>query len=201
MYVICMYVHPSFLLAYVKRTRTDVLSCATLCNVITMLSVTLFKVISRVLLNKAILSRLLNSGYLLLRGLCVVGKLGRGKKESARGTMGRGEIRGSCRLSLFPSSTTRSLFLSIIAIFIGISIGSLCAEERNSSMRNRKEKCDASKIKICGNMGLVGIVRKNKMKNVHLLEISPLQQIGGKIYKHLHALMSDDPIKILLKLA
>ena len=50
-------------------------------------------------------------------------------------------------------------------------------------------------------MGLVGIVRKNKMKNVHLVEISPLQQIGGKIYKHLHALMSDDPIKILLKLA
>ena len=68
-------------------------------------------------------------------------------------------------------------------------------------MHNRKEKCDASKIKICGNMGLVGIIRKNKMKNVHLLEISPLQQIGEKIYKHLHALMSDDPIKILLKLA
>ena len=39
------------------------------------------------------------------------------------------------------------------------------------------------------------------MKNVHLLEISPLQQIGGKIYKHLNALMSDDPIKSLLKLA
>ena len=30
-------------------------------------------------------------------------------------------------------------------------------------------------------MGLVGIVRKNKMKNVHLLEINPLQQIGGEI--------------------
>ena len=74
---------------------------------------------------------------------------GERKKESARGIMGRGEIRGRCRLSLFPSSTTRSLFLSIIAIFIGISIGSLCAEERNSSMRNGKEKCDASKIKIC----------------------------------------------------
>ena len=200
MYVICMYVRPSFMLAYVKRTSTDVLSCATLYNVITMVSVTLFKVISRVLFNKAILSRFLNNGYLLLRGLCVVGKLGRGKRKRA-GTMGRGEIRGGCRLSFFPSSTTRSLFLSIIAIFIGISIGSLCAEERNSSMRNRKEKCDASKIKICGNMGLVGIVRKNKIKNVHLLEISPLRQIGGKIYKHLHALMSNDPIKILLKLA
>ena len=36
---------------------------------------------------------------------------GERKKESARGIMGRGEIRGSCRLSLFPSSTTRSLFL------------------------------------------------------------------------------------------
>ena len=119
------------------------------------------------------------------------------EKESARGTMGRGEIRGSCRLSLFPSSTTRSLFLSIIAIFIEISIGSLCAEESDSSMHNRKEKCDASKIKISENMGLVGIVRKNKIKNVHLPEISPLQQIGGKIYKQLHALMSDYPIKIL----
>ena len=38
MYVICMHVRPSFLLAYVKRTSTDVLSCATLYNVITMLS-------------------------------------------------------------------------------------------------------------------------------------------------------------------
>ena len=30
-------------------------------------------------------------------------------------------------------------------------------------------------------MGLVGIVRKNEMKNDHLLEISPLQQIGEEI--------------------
>jgi len=120
------------------RTSTDVLSCATLYNVITMLSVTLFKVISRVLFNKAILSRFLNNGYLLLRGLCVVGKLGRGKKKARGGQWEGVEIRGSCRLSLFPSSTTRSLFLSIIAIFIGISIGSLCAEERNSSMRKSK---------------------------------------------------------------
>ena len=30
-------------------------------------------------------------------------------------------------------------------------------------------------------MGLVGVVKKNKMKNAHLLEISPLQQIGGEI--------------------
>ena len=148
MYVICMYVRPSFLLTYVKRTSTDVLSCATLYNVITMLSVTLFKVISRVLFNKAILSRFLNNGYLLLRGLCVVAKLGRGKRNRA-GDNGKG--RDPRKLPPLPllSSTTRSLFLSIIATFIGISIGSLCAEERNSSMRNGKEKCDASKIKIC----------------------------------------------------
>lgn len=148
MYVICMYVRPSFLLTYVKKTSTDVLSCATLYNVITMLSVTLFKVISRVLFNKAILSRFLNNGYLLLRGLCVVAKLGRGKRNRA-GDNGKG--RDPRKLPPFPllSSTTRSLFLSIIATFIGISIGSLCAEERNSSMRNGKEKCDASKIKIC----------------------------------------------------
>ena len=101
MYVICMYVRPSFLLAYVKRTSTDVLSCATLYNVITMLSVTLFKVISRVLLNKAILSRLLINGYLLLRGLCVVGKLGREKKK-ARGGQWEGEK--SEEAAAFPSS-------------------------------------------------------------------------------------------------
>ena len=89
MYVICMYVRPSFMLAYVKTTSTDVLSCATLYNVITMVSVTLFKVISRVLFNKAILSRFLNNGYLLLRGLCVVGKLGRGKRKRA-GDNGKG---------------------------------------------------------------------------------------------------------------
>ena len=101
MYVICMYVRPSFLLAYVKRTSTDVLSCATLYNVITMLSVTLFKVISKVLLNKAILSRFLNNSYLLLRGLCVVGKLGRGKKK-ARGGQWEGER--SEEAAAFPSS-------------------------------------------------------------------------------------------------
>ena len=43
------------------------------------------------------------------RSLCR-SETGERKKESARGIMGRGEIRGRCRLSLFPSSTTRSLF-------------------------------------------------------------------------------------------
>ena len=69
------------------------------------------------------------------------------KKESARGIMGRGEIRGRCRLSLFPSSTTRSLFLSIIAIFIGISIGSLCAEERTAACAIGKRNVTPQKSK------------------------------------------------------
>ena len=43
-------------------------------------------------------------------------------------------------------------------------------------------------------MGLVGIVRKNKMKNVHLLEITRYSKSVGR-YKHLHALMTDDPQK------
>ena len=108
------------------------------------------------------------------------------RKKKAPGGQWEGEK--SEEAAAFPSShhpPHARFFLSIIAIFIEISIGSLCAEESDSSMHNRKEKCDASKIKMSENMGLVGIVRKNKIKNVHLPEISPLQQIGGKIYKHL----------------
>ena len=42
---------------------------------------------------------------------------------------------------------------------------------------NRVTKCDVTKIQICEIMGLIGIYRKNKVKNAHLQEISVLVQI------------------------
>ena len=42
---------------------------------------------------------------------------------------------------------------------------------------NRVTKCDVTKIQICEIMGLIGIFRKNKVKNTHLQEISVLVQI------------------------
>ena len=45
----------------------------------------------------------------------------------------------------------------------------------------KKRSDDVTKIKVCEMMGEVGISRKNKVKNVHLLKISLLTQIGGKI--------------------
>ena len=53
---------------------------------------------------------------------------GERKKESARGTMGRGKRRSE----VFPSShrTPRAFYFLIIAIFIRIPSGSLCGEER-----------------------------------------------------------------------
>ena len=61
----------------------------------------------------------------LQRPFCVVGRLGRGKNESAQGTMRSGK-RGNEAFSLYPSSTARFSIFLIIAIFIGIPSGSLC---------------------------------------------------------------------------
>ena len=50
--------------------------------------------------------------------LCVVRRLGRGKKESARGTMGRGKKgRRAPAFSLFPSPTARLLFFNCCYFF------------------------------------------------------------------------------------
>ena len=53
---------------------------------------------------------------------------GKRKKESARGTMGRGKRRSQ----VFPSShrPPRAFYFFIIAIFIRIPSGSLCGEDR-----------------------------------------------------------------------
>ena len=59
---------------------------------------------------------------------------GEGKKESMRGTMGRGivEARMAPSFSFFPLSHVR-LLISIVALFlIGIPNGSLCGGERES---------------------------------------------------------------------
>ena len=42
---------------------------------------------------------------------------------------------------------------------------------------SRVTKCDVTKIQICEIMELIGIFRKNKVKNAHLQEISVLVQI------------------------
>jgi len=42
---------------------------------------------------------------------------------------------------------------------------------------NRETKCDITKVQICEIMELIGIFRKNKVKNAHLQEISVLVQI------------------------
>ena len=42
---------------------------------------------------------------------------------------------------------------------------------------SRVTKCDVTKIQICEIMELIGIFRKNKVKNAHLQETSVLVQI------------------------
>ena len=62
----------------------------------------------------------------LHRPLCIAGRLGERKRKRA-GHDGKGKKRS---LSPFPSSPSRLLFFFLIAIFIGIAIGSLCGGER-----------------------------------------------------------------------
>ena len=46
---------------------------------------------------------------------------------------------------------------------------------------NRDERCDVTKIQICEIMGLVSVLRKNKMKIASLLKIRLIVQTGEEI--------------------
>ena len=74
--------------------------------------------------------------------LRVVGRLGTGESERARGTMGRGKSgREAPTFSFFPSSIARSpvfffFFFFNASIFIGIPSGSLCEGRPHYSARS-----------------------------------------------------------------
>lgn len=76
------------------------------------------------------LSCLFIAGLLLSppqRPFCVVGRLGRGKNESAQGTMRSGK-RGNEAFSLYPSSTTRLPFFKLLLSLLEYQAGASAEE-------------------------------------------------------------------------
>ena len=115
------------------------------------------------------------SGKLPQRPLCVLGRVARGKKESARGTMGR-EKRGSeAHFSPLPI-VPRAIYFSIIVIFIGIPSGSLCAVERkyagfwNISLENVRRAVSPNMTKYPCRVSEVDL-DPSRSENEHLLVV------------------------------